>query len=629
MLVGWELIGLFSGPVYGARFLEFAGRTWLVKESESRVGPGPNYFSGSASDIWTDSDGLHLTISQQSGKWYCTECILQENLGYGTYVIQTRSRLDRIDPNMVAGLFTWDGGAPQYHYRELDFEFSRWGNPLDPTNAQFVVQPYATPGNLVRYAVELSSASQELTLIMNWTTGRVEFSTYHGHHFPGTAPPEDLIYHWTNNGPDVPPAGQENFRFNFWLIEGNPPQSGFGNEFLVTDFFHFPPTSPPNSLVLDHFEDGNKINNLQGIWTTFSGNDTGPSSTIIGQLQVPGLGNSSHAFQASGALPGFAPSFNYGGLVTELSKDIQNNQFDASRFHLLEFDFSVSMGGPYQVRLEDKRQTYNSTNIPITTHPGETERISFPLSLFANGPNPVDLRAIQKIVWTLQTDSSGSPFGITVDNIQFTKKSEIQPTPTPTPIIINDILIDDLEDNDFSNHIGGNWEVFDGNGICNPCGALSKSIVHPGLGNSNSAFSATGSIPPAEGGYSFAGVVTRFGPSMTDTMDLNGYEALEFNILKTEGSSYSVRLEDRSHVAAGFKGYLQPHVLLEDIDQPKLIHIPLLSFTTGSDGVNLSEVSNIVWVPTESHPGEGFGLVIDNVKFSAPRQSGMMNWPLY
>ena len=41
-------------------------------------------------------------------------------------------------------------------YNEIDVEWSRWGDPQqDP--AQFVVQPWDTPGNLVRFSAALAS----------------------------------------------------------------------------------------------------------------------------------------------------------------------------------------------------------------------------------------------------------------------------------------------------------------------------------------------------------------------------------------------------------------------------------------------------------------------------------------
>ena len=45
-------------------------------------------------------------------------------------------------PALVLGLFTWEDHSDVPSNRELDFEFARWGRASDPTNAQFVVQPY-------------------------------------------------------------------------------------------------------------------------------------------------------------------------------------------------------------------------------------------------------------------------------------------------------------------------------------------------------------------------------------------------------------------------------------------------------------------------------------------------------
>lgn len=616
----------------GQRLLNFSGRTWSVKESSTPVGPGPNLFSGSPSDIWVDEEGLHLRIVQRNGKWYSSECVLQDNLGYGTYVIHTKCRVDILDPNMVFGLFTWDDGAPQHNYRELDFEFSRWGDSLDPTNSQYVVQPFGVPGNLTRYTVDLSPPrTEDLTLIMTWSPGKAEFWTYYGHHFPDSAPDEDLAASWFNEGPDVPPPGGENFRFNLWLVNGNPPQSNAGDEMVITDFFYLSPNppTPADVLSIDRFEDGNLLNERKGLWSVFSGNDLGQSFSIRGELESPGFDNSILAYRAVGSLPGFSPSYNYGGVVTELSTDITNNPLDVSTFEFLVFDLRIDQGGPYQVRLEDATHTFNSTNVPISIDAGNEESVSIPLSAFEEGVNGVSLKSVQKIVWTLQNDGDEAPFGITIDNVAFTKGSNPSPTPTPKPAVPMDILIDDLEDGDFKNNLDGNWEVFDGNGICNPCGSVAGAVVHPGLRASDSALSATGSVPLAEGGFSFAGVVTRLGPTALDSLDLSSHFALEFDVRILNGGPYSVRLEDRAHVAAGFQGYRQPHFHIPESMELQRIRIPLVFFASGAEGVDLSEVANIVWAPTSSEPGDPFGLILDNVRIIASEMGGFSAWRLY
>lgn len=228
---------LLAGP--DGDGLLFAGHRWSVKQSDVPVGPGPNRFSDRPEDVWVDDLGLHLTLRQRNGFWWSTEVILDDNLGYGTYVFHTNSRVDILDANVVLGLFTWDDAAPP-HYREIDFEFARWGNAADPTNAQYVVQPYDAPDNLVRFRVDLSDDDRKLTHVLQWSPGLVELSTYHGHHLPGALPVFERIFAWSNDGPNVPVPGLENVRMNLWLMWGYPPSNGLPEEVVISNFLFEP-----------------------------------------------------------------------------------------------------------------------------------------------------------------------------------------------------------------------------------------------------------------------------------------------------------------------------------------------------------------------------------------------------
>ncbi len=229
------------------RDVQFAGYQWQIKHSNHPVGPGPNYFSNANERIWVDDDGLHLTITEQNGRWYCTEAINRTSLGYGTYIIKTRGRVDQIDPRMIVGIFTWDTSAPQHAYREIDLEFARWGNPNHRTNSQYVVQPCsACPGcadRCQRFNVNLTDSQNELIHILKWQSNKVEWKTYRGNAPNSNPPPSALIHQWTYDGPHVPPAGDETFRFNFWLMNGNPPLNGNEDEMIITDFEFTPLTS--------------------------------------------------------------------------------------------------------------------------------------------------------------------------------------------------------------------------------------------------------------------------------------------------------------------------------------------------------------------------------------------------
>ncbi len=218
-----------------ARTIEFAGRRWGVKSSPGPVGPGQNVFSHSPSDVWVDKDGrLHLTIQNRDELWWCTEVILLESLGHGTYWFVTESRVEDLDANATFGAFTWDTygggrilGAPN---REIDFEDSRWGNPESTTTSQAVVQPYSVLGNLKDYTLPDLNANPTLTRFFKWSSGQVAFTAALGEHQPDSISPDTALFHWVygqEEGAQVPVEGKERFRFNLWLnnveIGGAPP----------------------------------------------------------------------------------------------------------------------------------------------------------------------------------------------------------------------------------------------------------------------------------------------------------------------------------------------------------------------------------------------------------------------
>lgn len=233
------------------RVVRFADYDWIVKRFDCPAGPGPNLFSDKDEDVFVDNEGaLHLSIAQHDNQWYSTEVILEENFGYGQYIFQTRGRIDELDPCAVLGQFLWDNFAPP-NYRELDIEYSRWCNEKETNNTQFVVQPYTRSGNLYRFPVALTDNNNELTNVITWRPGRVDFVIYHGHHDMTSPPPEhDVIVSWTYEGPDVPTPGQENPRINLWQMSGQPPVYGQRVEVVTSNFFFLPvDSSIPTATV--------------------------------------------------------------------------------------------------------------------------------------------------------------------------------------------------------------------------------------------------------------------------------------------------------------------------------------------------------------------------------------------
>jgi hypothetical protein len=221
-----------------SRVITFSGYEWEVKSSEWPVGPGPNYFSDRNEDVWIDENGwLHMRIVPRSGLWYCTEVITTQSFGYGMYTFTLASRVDQLDKNVVLGLFTWDDAAPEHNYREIDIEFSRWGEETGD-NSQFVVQPWGHTGNRHRFNMNLRG--DHSTHSFDWSLNNIQFSSFHGHVSPPD--PNDEIESWLYAGTDIPPEGDENARINLWLLDSNPPSDGEAVEAVIEAFEFIPQT---------------------------------------------------------------------------------------------------------------------------------------------------------------------------------------------------------------------------------------------------------------------------------------------------------------------------------------------------------------------------------------------------
>jgi hypothetical protein len=206
--------------------ISFSGYSWQVKATTGKVGPGPNYFSGSAQNVWVDGQGrLHLAITRVKGRWWCAEVTNTQSLGYGTYTFTLDTAVNALDPNVVLGLFTWNDD-PAYAHRELDVEFARWGNAADPTNAQYVVQPWDSPGHLLRVTQTSATTS---SVSFRWQSGSVGFSATSASPSP-----------WTYTGSDVPIPGGEHPHLNLWLDNGSAPANGSPVEVVVESFTFTP-----------------------------------------------------------------------------------------------------------------------------------------------------------------------------------------------------------------------------------------------------------------------------------------------------------------------------------------------------------------------------------------------------
>jgi endo-1,3-1,4-beta-glycanase ExoK len=205
-----------AGPAPHAGDLCWQDQWWIVKASDTPIGPGPNTFA--SANVSVQADGLHLTVRPRKGRWTAAELISEARFGYGTY--RWTVRLPALDPNVVFGLFTWEDD-PAFNHREIDFEAARWGVAADPTNSQFVVQPYASAGNLQR----ITTPGGSQTVGFTWRPDAVAFTA------GGSS--------WTYTGASIPPP-PTSVHMNLWLDAGRPPGDGRPVDVVVSGFTYTP-----------------------------------------------------------------------------------------------------------------------------------------------------------------------------------------------------------------------------------------------------------------------------------------------------------------------------------------------------------------------------------------------------
>lgn len=239
----------------------FSGYTWDVKFSEVQLGPGPNYFSHYYDDINVDENGyLHMKIAEHNGRWYSTEVVGRDVVGYGTYTWVVQADLENIPENIVVGLFTWNNSsfATQAN-SEVDIEFSKWGDPDLENTMHYSVQPVNFgpfyPERTRDIDTEDGSLIGVTTHSFTWTDTLIEWRSYAGDKID----PAKQIGYWSFNednparvknenglssAPIVIPEPEDatNVRINFWILPwvSPAPTDGVEHEIVIRSFQYTP-----------------------------------------------------------------------------------------------------------------------------------------------------------------------------------------------------------------------------------------------------------------------------------------------------------------------------------------------------------------------------------------------------
>lgn len=243
------MLSCISSGVFALDSITFSGYIWDVKAALTPAAPGPNYFSSSKRNVFVDNEGrLHVKIVKRKDRWYCSEVISRKSFGYGTYIFYVDTDFTVLDPQIVVGLFTWDSTGGEYN-REIDIEFSRWGEIENNWNTQFVVQPTTSSSRLFRFS--MIPAEKGSTHVLNWQEDRIAFRSYQGH-IEQEQIVEDigneketsfgLVRQWVFRGTPFPRPGSEQIRCNFYLYKGKSPiyNDKEEHEFVLSGFSYIP-----------------------------------------------------------------------------------------------------------------------------------------------------------------------------------------------------------------------------------------------------------------------------------------------------------------------------------------------------------------------------------------------------
>ena len=220
-----------------AKTIQFSGYDWTVTSGTDR-GPGPNNWD--ENNVWVDRNGyLHLKLTKRGNQWYCSEVATTARRGFVRYQFQVIGQLDKLDPNVVFGLFNYptpDVGPDRTN--EIDIEFAKWGNATAPIG-NYTVWPAITGLNRTysRFSVNLNGSYT--THRFTWTAASVFFQSLNGHYDDDTNQFESWLYQPSDPANYI---GQQPVpvHINLWLFKGRPPTNGLEVEVIVSSFKFIP-----------------------------------------------------------------------------------------------------------------------------------------------------------------------------------------------------------------------------------------------------------------------------------------------------------------------------------------------------------------------------------------------------
>lgn len=196
---------------------------------------GPNDWN--PNNVWLDTDGrLHLKLrySPETNQWTCAELYTKEKFTFGKYRWFIEGQIDKFDPNVVLGLFTY-GGLDGTN--EIDIEIARWGSTdKEAKNLFYTTYPNRLDrGGPVSTGKLMSLQGTYTTHEFVWTPKSIRFQSRHGftdvYNFNVIS-----TYQTASTFRSSMPTDPAPLHMNLWAFKGRAPLNGEEVEIILHDF---------------------------------------------------------------------------------------------------------------------------------------------------------------------------------------------------------------------------------------------------------------------------------------------------------------------------------------------------------------------------------------------------------
>ncbi len=302
---GDDPYGSVAEPVTGP--FAWKGYTWTPT-----MGGTAGVVPADPSNVVVDANGyLHLKITKTGNSWTVAEVFTTTTLGFGTYQWQIAGPVDRMDHNVVLGLYPYGpaDGMGTDGTDEIDTEFSYWNDELTNVNADWGVYP-PPPANAAMhweddFMFSLSGGTTATTRMV-WTSKGVVGTLMSGIQPLGSNAGQlaTISYMPSNPTASIPQQAMP-LGMNLWCYKA-APANGQNVEVVIQDFQFIPEGQPIPDAGGPGTDDGSSGDSGAGS-SSGSGSGSGTSSSS-GSTSGSGSGSGTGSSTGSGSGSGTSSS---------------------------------------------------------------------------------------------------------------------------------------------------------------------------------------------------------------------------------------------------------------------------------------------------------------------------------